>query len=460
MSENTQPIPEWFETWMESDCPNWAKYDAGSGQKASWSEGAKAAYRHLSSQQKIKPKDGYFVAECPKCGFRASSSEWIGGGQIADTGDYGDSYCPVCGQIDCDEADDETYIDQRGLLLKTISDLREQMDKMHREQESKASSQPSPGIMIDLLKWVICVAPPEHREEKPFNLKGFRFKQNGELIGMEEVVSRFMKQAQKEKREEVPTPSVQPIDGGQKSIDPELRQLLHCMVSAYEGICFRLPSEDRNKFLRLPSFVKACDFIHSEPAPEAQPIQGESLEDKYETLLQDGMAYLVDPAFRPASQPIADKEVPEPKDIHFTEEGRMPNAFIRDVDDHVYLTPILPQCHEMGKEDIWFAGIRDGAQFMYNRLAGIWSMPAAVLQKWCKRVEGENATQSIQIAGLLASNKEWGEKYAAIEKEAMEYRKELKKQMVWLERAEYMVAAQSIKSLLDKYPSLTNTDKP
>lgn len=52
-----EPIPEWFEKWMESDCPNWAKYDAGSGQKASWSEGAKAAYRHLSSQ-KATPSDG------------------------------------------------------------------------------------------------------------------------------------------------------------------------------------------------------------------------------------------------------------------------------------------------------------------------------------------------------------------------------------------------------------------
>jgi hypothetical protein len=45
----------------------------------------------------------YFNVQCQKCGWTGSSEHLDGGGQIADTGDYGDTYCPNCGQIDPDD---------------------------------------------------------------------------------------------------------------------------------------------------------------------------------------------------------------------------------------------------------------------------------------------------------------------------------------------------------------------
>lgn len=45
----------------------------------------------------------WFNVCCQNCGW-TGSSEWLDGGhQIADTGDYGDTYCPNCGQVDPDD---------------------------------------------------------------------------------------------------------------------------------------------------------------------------------------------------------------------------------------------------------------------------------------------------------------------------------------------------------------------
>lgn len=38
----------------------------------------------------------YWSARCPVCGWRDLSRDCEGGGQIADTGDYSDCYCPEC----------------------------------------------------------------------------------------------------------------------------------------------------------------------------------------------------------------------------------------------------------------------------------------------------------------------------------------------------------------------------
>jgi len=45
----------------------------------------------------------YYTASCQVCGWWGSSRLLIGGGQIADTGDYGDAYCPVCRNSDTGE---------------------------------------------------------------------------------------------------------------------------------------------------------------------------------------------------------------------------------------------------------------------------------------------------------------------------------------------------------------------
>ena len=91
--------------------------------------------------KRIVPTDSYFVAECERCGFKASSKDWLGGGQIADTGDYDDVYCPVCGSIECGEAEDDIYIDQRDLLLKRLAEAIMKNSEIEYENYCLSDSQ-------------------------------------------------------------------------------------------------------------------------------------------------------------------------------------------------------------------------------------------------------------------------------------------------------------------------------
>lgn len=53
-----------------------------------------AYFKRISEADQEK---SWYNAECDKCGWFGSSQFLLGGGQIADTGDYGDVYCPICG---------------------------------------------------------------------------------------------------------------------------------------------------------------------------------------------------------------------------------------------------------------------------------------------------------------------------------------------------------------------------
>ncbi len=44
----------------------------------------------------LPDKNNYFFCECESCGWMGASNIAHGGGQIADTGDYSDVYCPRC----------------------------------------------------------------------------------------------------------------------------------------------------------------------------------------------------------------------------------------------------------------------------------------------------------------------------------------------------------------------------
>lgn len=59
-----------------------------------------AAVEGYRTPSKEDIANGYYHAQCPRCGWHGSSRLLEGGGQIADTGDYGDTYCPVCGFVD------------------------------------------------------------------------------------------------------------------------------------------------------------------------------------------------------------------------------------------------------------------------------------------------------------------------------------------------------------------------
>lgn len=57
----------------------------------------------------------YFPVYCKGCNWQGSSENTAGGGQIADTGDYGEPLCPKCGEV---VEDAETnYIRVSHLLL-------------------------------------------------------------------------------------------------------------------------------------------------------------------------------------------------------------------------------------------------------------------------------------------------------------------------------------------------------
>jgi hypothetical protein len=50
----------------------------------------------------------YYPTMCSSCGWKGCSCELEGGHQIADTGDYGDCYCPKCGEVhDGDDIENE-----------------------------------------------------------------------------------------------------------------------------------------------------------------------------------------------------------------------------------------------------------------------------------------------------------------------------------------------------------------
>ena len=58
------------------------------------------SYRPCSEEDS---KKNFYTAKCDKCGWWGSSKLLEGGGQIADTGDYSDCYCPVCGNNSIEE---------------------------------------------------------------------------------------------------------------------------------------------------------------------------------------------------------------------------------------------------------------------------------------------------------------------------------------------------------------------
>ncbi|HDL6989438.1 TPA: hypothetical protein PXM11_004265 [Yersinia enterocolitica] len=81
---------------------------------------------------------GYFVVECGNCGEVFPSQKLDGGGAIADSGDYGDAYCPHCNETDPDEcanvglvwnvqqAKINALIAQLEAAQKEISELKEE----------------------------------------------------------------------------------------------------------------------------------------------------------------------------------------------------------------------------------------------------------------------------------------------------------------------------------------------
>lgn len=76
---------------------------------------------------------GYFVVECGNCGEIFPSQKLDGGGAIADTGDYGDSYCPHCNAVDPDECDNAGLV--WNIQQAKINALIAQLEAVQKERD-------------------------------------------------------------------------------------------------------------------------------------------------------------------------------------------------------------------------------------------------------------------------------------------------------------------------------------
>jgi len=86
---------------------------------------------------------GYFVMDCEECGHIFNSGGAPGGGPIADTGDYGDCYCPNCEAADPAEADNpgRVWNAQQARINQLIEAARQRTtDELRAEFEKTISS--------------------------------------------------------------------------------------------------------------------------------------------------------------------------------------------------------------------------------------------------------------------------------------------------------------------------------
>lgn len=75
----------------------------------------------------------WYVCECEKCGWIGSSEHVGGGGAIADTGDYDDIYCPMCGSgYIADDVDNDqpitSFVERLKKSGEMVKKLREHVE--------------------------------------------------------------------------------------------------------------------------------------------------------------------------------------------------------------------------------------------------------------------------------------------------------------------------------------------
>lgn len=70
---------------------------------------------------------GYFVMQCQSCDEVFNSKSCDGGEPNADAGDYGDAYCPHCGQVDPEECDNPNLV--WNVQQKKINELLEALEE-------------------------------------------------------------------------------------------------------------------------------------------------------------------------------------------------------------------------------------------------------------------------------------------------------------------------------------------
>lgn len=108
-------------------------------QKYEWCDTLDRMVRNLEkaplSYEYPDPKTNFYACECEECGWWGSSELCDGGTQIADTGDYDDIFCPVCGSrelLDVDTPDPKLL---NKILYKSNLDHCQSADDMQNALE-------------------------------------------------------------------------------------------------------------------------------------------------------------------------------------------------------------------------------------------------------------------------------------------------------------------------------------
>lgn len=106
-------------------------------EKVRWIESLDRVVNNLQvANQFYKPcseediKERFYTAECSQCGWWGSSKLLIGGGAIADTGDYSDCCCPVC---ESPEINDKSEEPSNNIKPKKL--IRSEITKQLKEGE-------------------------------------------------------------------------------------------------------------------------------------------------------------------------------------------------------------------------------------------------------------------------------------------------------------------------------------
>lgn len=91
---------------------------------------------------------GPFVVECQGCGSVYPSFQCLGGGQIADTGDYDDARCPHCEQVDPEECENVGLVwNTQQLRINELQQRLNAADQRIDELTSPFQSRVHPWLM-------------------------------------------------------------------------------------------------------------------------------------------------------------------------------------------------------------------------------------------------------------------------------------------------------------------------
>lgn len=87
-------------------------------------------------------ENNFFPCECNLCGWMGSSGDADGGKQIADTGDYDDMRCPICGTTDIYECDNDIPLTRlESLLAKAHGYIKRMTNKIEEDYWNKQDIQ-------------------------------------------------------------------------------------------------------------------------------------------------------------------------------------------------------------------------------------------------------------------------------------------------------------------------------